>query len=84
MNWDDIKQLIGSSAPLIGGLIGGPAGAGIGTLISSTLGVDNSAEAIHKELTNNPEALLKIKSLEFSHKEKLEAMYLEADTQRKL
>lgn len=64
--WDNIKELIGASAPAIGTLLGGPAGGAVGGLISKVLGVDNTPEAIELALTNNPDALLKIKELETS------------------
>lgn len=37
MNWNDISEQISKYAPLVGGVLGGPAGAGIGTLISGAL-----------------------------------------------
>lgn len=64
--WDNIKKLIGTSAPVIGTLLGGPAGGAVGGLISKVLGVDNTPEAIELALMNNPDALLKIKELETS------------------
>ena len=64
--WDNIKELIGTSAPVIGTLLGGPAGGAVGGLISKVLGVDNTPEAIELALTNNPDALVKIKELETS------------------
>ena len=64
--WDKIKELIGDSAPVVGGLLGGPAGAAVGGLISKALGVENSASAIEAELVNNPDAFLKLKELEMS------------------
>ena len=64
--WDNIKELIGTSAPVLGTLIGGPAGGAVGGLISKVLGVDNTPEAIELALMNNPDALLKIKELETS------------------
>ena len=48
--WDKIKELIGDSAPIVGGLLGGPAGAAVGGLLSKALGVENNASAIEKEL----------------------------------
>lgn len=62
--WDEVKNLLGKSAPMIGTLIGGPAGAGIGALVANTLGVENEPESIAAELKNNPEALLKVKEIE--------------------
>ena len=64
--WDNIKELIGTSAPVVGTLLGGPAGGAVGGLISKVLGVDNTPEAIELALMNNPDALLKIKELETS------------------
>ena len=64
--WDKIKELIGDSAPIVGGLLGGPAGAAVGGLISKALGVENNVSAIEKELINNPDAFLKLKELEMS------------------
>ena len=64
--WDNIKEILGSSAPVLGALIGGPAGGAVGTLISKALGVDNTPEAIEQALTNNPDAIVKLKELETS------------------
>lgn len=64
--WDNIKEIIGTSAPVIGTLLGGPAGGAVGGLISKVLGVDNTPEAIELALMNNPDALVKIKELETS------------------
>ena len=62
--WNTVKSLLGGAAPLVGGLLGGPAGASVGSLIASALGVEDTPEAIATELKNNPDALLKIKQLE--------------------
>lgn len=62
--WSSVKSLLGGAAPLVGSLLGGPAGASVGSLIASALGVKNTPQAITSELKNNPEALLKIKQLE--------------------
>ena len=77
--WDNIKNIIGASAPVLGTLIGGPAGTAVGTLISKTLGVDNTPEAIELALRNNPDALLRIKELETSK----ELAILEAELENK-
>ena len=85
--WDTVKKLLGTAAPLLGTAIGGPAGSIVGTLISSALGVDNTPEAIEQAIKNNPDALVKLKELEFNHKAELEKIALEkaklevADTQ---
>lgn len=78
--WDDIKDFIGDSAPLIGGLIGGPGGAAAGKLLSNALGVKNEPEAIKQALRNDPDALVKIERLEKEHERELRSMTLQAET----
>ncbi|WP_354624855.1 3TM-type holin [Psychromonas sp. MME2] len=65
--WDNIKNIIGSSAPLIGTLIGGPAGAAVGGMVASALGCDNTPEAIEQSLKSNPDALIILKKLELDN-----------------
>lgn len=64
MDWKDIGNLIGKAAPIIGTVVGGPAGTVIGSLIASKLGVENTPEAIYNEVKANPEALVKLKQFE--------------------
>jgi hypothetical protein len=75
--WNKIKGLVSAGAPLIGGLIGGPAGSKVATMVAGALGVENTPEAIEMELAKNPDALLKLKELETTHKTKLEELTLE-------
>ncbi|HDY7473474.1 hypothetical protein [Vibrio vulnificus] len=75
--WDKVKSLIGGAAPLVGSLVGGPAGASVGALIAETLGVENSAEAIEAELVRNPDALVKIKQMESEERVALRRLALE-------
>ena len=56
VDWGKVGSTIGSFAPLIGGVVGGPGGAAIGGLISKVLGVEESPEAVLQELKGNPEA----------------------------
>lgn len=76
MSWGKVKEVLGESAPIIGGLVGGPLGAGVGTIISSILGVENNPNAVLAELTANPEAVLKLKQYELDHKIKLEEIHI--------
>ena len=64
--WDKVIELIGSAAPVVGTMIGGPAGTAVGGLIAKALDVDNTPDAIEDALRNNPDALVKIKELETS------------------
>lgn len=75
--WDNIKQLLGTAAPLIGTVIGGPAGGAVGGLVASALGVENTPSAIEAELRTNPDALLKLKQLELDHVVELRRLSLD-------
>ncbi|HGF7476871.1 TPA: 3TM-type holin [Vibrio mimicus] len=78
--WDKIKSLIGGTAPLVGSLIGGPAGGTVGVLIADALGVENTPDAIEAELLRNPDALLKIKQMEIDERIRLrELSYQQAE-----
>ena len=61
--WDKVIELVGGSATVIGGLIGGPAGAAVGGLIGKALGVDSKPESIENALVNNPDALVRLENL---------------------
>ena len=80
MNWKDIGKTIGSVAPMLGTLLApvtGGASVAIGSLVSSVLGVENTPEAVAKEIKENPEALLKLKELEYKENESLRKQVLE-------
>ena len=64
MEWKDIAAEIGKFAPLAGTLIGGPAGAAIGSMISSALGVANTPDAVSQALTVDPEAAVKLRTID--------------------
>jgi hypothetical protein len=75
MNWNSIKETVGKVAPLAGTLLGGPAGAAVGGLISSALGVENSPDAVAAAL-NDPDAVVKLKELESNERQHLLQMQL--------
>ena len=75
MNCSEIKQAEGKVAPIAGTFLGGPAGAAVGGLISSALGVDNDPQSVAAAL-GNPDALLKLKELESSERQHLLQMQL--------
>ena len=64
--WDKVLELIGDAAPVVGTMLGGPAGSVVGGLVAKALGVDNTPEAIEEALKNDPGALVKIKEIEAS------------------
>lgn len=86
MSWDGIKNAVGKIAPIAGTLLGGPAGAAVGGMISSALGVENNPSAVAAAL-GNPDAVIKLKELEVNERQHFLQMQVEtlrielADTQ---
>lgn len=76
MKWSDIADVVGKAAPLIGSVLGGPAGAGVGAMVASALGVDNTPEAVQAAL-GNPDTLVKLKEIESNERQHLLAIQLE-------
>jgi len=64
MDWKSLEGDLAKVAPVLGGLIGGPAGAGIGSLLASALGVPNTPSDVQQALKTDPEAAVKIKQIE--------------------
>ncbi|HHF2898434.1 TPA: hypothetical protein ACPJ2K_001136 [Vibrio alginolyticus] len=74
--WEQVKNIVGEAAPLVGSLLGGATGKTIGTLIAGVLGVKDTPDAVIKELMANPEALTKIVEFQAQHSVKLQEMAL--------
>ncbi len=60
-----LKGIIGTVAPMLGGMIGGPLGGLAGKMVMDALGVNSEAAAL-QQLESNPDALLKLKSAEMN------------------
>lgn len=73
MDWSDVgKKIISIGAPLLGGALGGPAGAAIGQVVASQFGItDEDPAKVLAAITADPEARLKLTELEFRHSERL-------------
>lgn len=82
MNWQDIGKAVGGAAPIVGGLLGGPAGAAIGNIVASTLGVNNTPDSVNDALKNNPDALVKIQELQTNSKVELQRLAVLAEQHR--
>ena len=78
MNWKDIGAAIGNAAPMVGGLLGGPAGAAIGSVVAATLGVENTPDGVSSALKNNPDALVRIQELQVNSKVELQKLAVTA------
>jgi len=64
MNWSTIGNLVGKAAPLVGGLLGGPAGAAAGKMVADFLGTEPTPEAVSEALKADPEAFVKLRQME--------------------
>lgn len=80
MEWKDLRGLVGKTAPLLGTLLGGPAGTAIGAMISSVIGSDNDPDEVHKALQADPSLLVQLRQAEMQHKSELQRMTVEAET----
>lgn len=74
MDWKDLAGIIGKTAPLLGTLIGGPAGAAIGSVVASALGTDSTPEAVGHLLQTSPDAAVKLAQIESDSKVKLQEL----------
>ncbi|MDE3023135.1 MAG: hypothetical protein KGI54_15015, partial [Pseudomonadota bacterium] len=64
MNWKDIAPFVGDAAPIIGGLLGGPAGAAVGSLVANALGTGATPDAVSQALKTDPAAAVKLATLQ--------------------
>ena len=74
MEWKEIANAVGKAAPLLGTLLGGPAGGAVGALVASALGTGADPDAVAKELAANPEAAVKLREIEARRQTELQGM----------
>jgi alkylated DNA nucleotide flippase Atl1 len=82
MNWKDLAEKVGAFAPMLGGLLGGPAGAGIGSLIAATLGVGATPSEVSQALATSPDAAVKLRQIEADQRVQLEGLAVQAESNR--
>lgn len=82
MEWKDISGVISKAAPLVGTLIGGPAGAAVGGIVSAALGVDNTPYAVQEALKTNPDAAVKLAQIESEQAVQLRSLAVSAEQNR--
>lgn len=82
MNWSDIAKTVGGYAPLLGTLLGGPAGTAIGTMIASGLGVGATPDEVSQALSVNPEAAVRLKEIESKRQVELQGLVVQAEQNR--
>lgn len=82
----DIKNLVkavSKGAPIIGSLIGGPAGGAAGTalaMLAKVFGGDpDKPEEILQAIQQDPEAMIKLREIEARHEEELTKLALQSE-----
>lgn len=79
MEWKDLAATIGRNAPMLGTLLGGPAGAAVGAvgaMIASALGVGDSPEEVRVALAD-PAAAVKLREIESARSIRLQELVLD-------
>jgi hypothetical protein len=79
MDWKEIgKTLVSQGVPLLGGLLGGPAGAIAGKVVAGLFDADpGSPESVMNAIQQDPEAMRKLREFELTHQQKLQELQLE-------
>jgi Fe2+ transport system protein B len=81
MEWKDVASTVARSAPMLGGLLGGPVGAAVGavgSMIASALGVSSTPDAVSQALQVNPEAAVKLAQIEKDRQVELQQLVVQA------
>lgn len=82
MKWSDIGNMVGKAAPLVGTLLGGPAGAAVGSLVAAALNVNSDPESVNAALVGNPDALVRIQELQVNAKIQFQQLAVSLETTR--
>lgn len=80
LSWGDVGKAIAGIAPILGTVLGGPAGAIVGGLVASELGTSNDPVSVNAAIAANPANASKILALQARHEEALRKMNIDYDT----
>lgn len=80
--WTDIAQVVGKAAPIVGTLLGGPAGAAVGGLVAAALGTQNSPDAVNAALAADPNAMEKVIEVQINARVQLQQLAVTAEQNR--
>lgn len=78
ISWGDIAKDVGKAAPIIGTLLGGPAGAAVGGLVSAALGCENTPDAAQAAIAADPQAAEKLAEAQLNAKVQLQQLQAQA------
>jgi hypothetical protein len=67
ISWKDVGATVANVAPLLGTILGGPAGAAIGGVVAAALGAANEPQAVLQAVQSNPDAAVKLRAIELDH-----------------
>ncbi len=78
--WSKVGAMLAPLAPIIGGALGGPAGASVGALLADKLGVDSkSPDAVAAAISANPTRAVELAlEVEKTHQLEVNAAHAEA------
>ena len=87
MNLSDLGKLVTKyGAPLLGGILGGPAGMAIGQLVGSEFGMDLSTDdgikSIADKLIGDPTVRVKLAEIEANNKLELQRLFVSNEKDR--
>lgn len=64
MDWSDVGEMVVKSAPVLGGVLAGPAGAKIGAVVASIFGSEADPDSVAAAIKADPEAAVKLQAIE--------------------
>lgn len=74
MDWSDLgKNIIKFGAPILGGVVGGPAGAALGGTIAAVFGANpGDPKDIYKKMKSDPDAAVKLLQIQSNERIRIE------------
>ena len=76
MKWSDLGKKIADMAPMLGTALGGPAGAGIGSIIAGIFGSEDKPEAVLEAIKADPNAAVKLQEIQSQERVRLQEIIL--------
>lgn len=82
MKWKDVGSKVAQYAPLLGGLLGGAPGTAVGGLVAAAFGTEAEPDKVLEAINSDPNAALKLREIETTHKTELERLHVQAEANR--